>query len=110
MPEEETKPGQYFFYVAGVKHHKLGSIAETVKSGDPITLVPEPENEYDANAIRCEFAGTMVGYVPARLAKQATIKDNFDPAVATCTVKSFIEDNQPWNQLLCELNLNNVTA
>lgn len=32
---------------------------------DPkITLVPEPTNEYDANAIRVEADGVLIGYVP----------------------------------------------
>ena len=30
---------------------------------DRVELVPEPDNEYDKNAVRCEIGGVLVGYV-----------------------------------------------
>lgn len=38
--------------------------------GSEVTLVREPENRFDKNAIRCEIDGVMCGYVPKEQAKR----------------------------------------
>lgn len=48
--------------VAGLFHHQHKSIA--IAPGDELTLQPEPENPYDANAIKILLRGAMLGYVP----------------------------------------------
>jgi hypothetical protein len=37
-----------------------------MRKGDRLTLVREPSNPHDANAIRIEWQGRMLGYVPRR--------------------------------------------
>ena len=34
------------------------------------TLIPEDDNEYDANAVRVELGGRLVGYLPRELAQE----------------------------------------
>ena len=34
------------------------------KNSARITLVPEPNNKFDKNAVRVEFGGRHVGYIP----------------------------------------------
>lgn len=38
-------------------------IPEYVSSAKHVDLVPEPENKYDSNAVRCDIEGVKVGYV-----------------------------------------------
>ena len=37
-----------------------------LKPGDRLELVREPRNPYDANAVRVEWRGVKLGYVPQR--------------------------------------------
>ena len=58
--------------VAGESHYQeaLRSIAGTgdVRHEAEAHLIPEPENEYDPNAVRVEIDGHKVGYLPRDLA------------------------------------------
>lgn len=44
--------------------------------GSAVTLVREPTNKFDPNAIRCEIDGVMCGYVPK--AQAARLADDMD--------------------------------
>jgi hypothetical protein len=48
------------------------AVWERMKAGDRLSLVREPSNPNDANAVRLEWQGRMLGYVPR--------KDNTDLA------------------------------
>ena len=42
----------------------------------PVSLVPEPDNKYDHNAIRIEVGGILIGYIPKRECKK--IREHID--------------------------------
>ena len=52
--------------LAGFVYHDGKAVWERMKTGDRLTLVREPSNPHDANAIRIEWQGQMLGYVPRR--------------------------------------------
>jgi hypothetical protein len=52
--------------LAGFMYYDGSAIWEKMKSGDRLTLVREPGNVHDANAVRLEWQGHMLGYVPRR--------------------------------------------
>ena len=52
--------------LAGFVHYDGKGVWERMKNGDRLTLVREPSNPHDANAIRIEWQGHMLGYVPRR--------------------------------------------
>jgi HIRAN domain len=56
--------------VAGVSFREEAVLDASFDPGLPLTLVPEPENEFDANAIGIWNAGRTLqaGYVPRELA------------------------------------------
>jgi hypothetical protein len=83
------------FYVAGVKHHSLHKIIFDLKPNDELDLVPEPENTYDSNAIKVLKDNLMLGYVPAKIAKQL----NPLPKNAKCVVVNIKALAEPWKQL-----------
>ena len=52
--------------LAGFRHHDGREIWRDMKVGDRLQLVREPDNPYDANAIRVDWRGVILGYVPHR--------------------------------------------
>ncbi len=52
--------------LAGFRHYDAPALWRDLKPGDRLELVREPENPYDAGAIRVEWRGVKLGYVPRR--------------------------------------------
>ena len=52
--------------LAGFRHYDGAGLWRDMKTGDRLELVREPENPYDAGAIRVEWRGHKLGYVPRR--------------------------------------------
>ena len=51
--------------IAGLKFHEAWNILEPVYQSTIATLVPEPDNKYDPNAIKVlGYDGKMLGYIP----------------------------------------------
>lgn len=60
--------------LAGFRHYDGESLWKDIKVGDLLALVREPDNPHDGNAVRIEWNGRTLGYVPrsenAPLARQ----------------------------------------
>jgi len=60
------------FNIAGLQHYNYQQLPEFADNmpgslvGQAVDLVNEPNNEYDANAIRIEKGSIKLGYVPKR--------------------------------------------
>jgi hypothetical protein len=52
--------------LAGFRHHDAGETWRQMAEGDHLQLVREADNPYDANAVRVEWRGVKLGYVPQR--------------------------------------------
>lgn len=52
--------------LAGFRHYDGAQFWREMKAGDRLELVREPQNPYDAGAIRVEWRGHQLGYVPQR--------------------------------------------
>jgi HIRAN domain len=50
--------------VAGFQFHEGKQVWDQLKVGDALSLVREPANPHDARAVRVEWNGHMLGYVP----------------------------------------------
>lgn len=50
--------------LAGFRYYDAKQVWDEMKVGDALTLVREPHNAYDANAVRVEWRGHKLGYVP----------------------------------------------
>ena len=50
--------------LAGFRHHAGHRVWEALRVGDRLDLVREPDNPHDARAIRIEWRGEKLGYVP----------------------------------------------
>src|SRR5690242_8164922 len=52
--------------LAGFRHYDGPQLWRDIRTGDRLELVRELENPYDAGAIRVEWRGRKLGYVPQR--------------------------------------------
>jgi len=50
--------------LAGFRYHDAPAVFADIKPGDALALVREPANPHDPNAVRVEWRGRMLGYVP----------------------------------------------
>ena len=52
--------------LAGFVYYEGAGVWDRMKAGDRLTLLREPDNPHDTNAVRLEWQGRMLGYVPRR--------------------------------------------
>jgi HIRAN domain len=52
--------------LAGYRYGEGAEVWPLMREGDPLDLVPEPGNAHDASAVRVEWRGRKLGYVPRR--------------------------------------------
>lgn len=52
--------------LAGFRHASAADLWAELHAGDDLTLKREPENKFDPNAVRVEWRGRKLGYVPRR--------------------------------------------
>jgi len=50
--------------LAGFRHYEAPNLWGEIAPGDPLTLVREPDNPHDPNAVRVEWRTFKLGYVP----------------------------------------------
>lgn len=60
------------FYIAGFKFHEGMLKIEDIDEDDTVTLVPDPDNPYDENAIEVQHEGDMIGFVPKAVNQNLT--------------------------------------
>ncbi len=52
--------------LAGFQYHDAKAVMQDMRVGDLLTLVREPANPHDANAVRVDWNSHVLGYVPRR--------------------------------------------
>ena len=50
--------------LAGIRHYEAGEIWRDMSAGDRLEMVREPGNPHDSNAVRVEWRGRKLGYLP----------------------------------------------
>ena len=50
--------------LAGFRYHEAPDAFPDMRIGDPLDLVREPDNPHDASAVRVQWRGRLLGYVP----------------------------------------------
>jgi len=88
--------------LAGFQYHDGKKLWPQMRVGDALTLIREPDNTYDANAVRVEWQGHKIGYVPRR--------DNADAArfmdsgqVLVARINRLAEGRDPWLRVRFEI-------
>ncbi|MBI2315664.1 MAG: HIRAN domain-containing protein [Betaproteobacteria bacterium] len=69
--------------LAGFRYHEAKAAFAELRPGDRLDLVREPSNPHDPNAVRVEWRGRKLGYVPRREnAALAWAMDRGEPVAA----------------------------
>lgn len=88
--------------LAGFQYHQGKKLWEEMKAGDALILVREPDNPYDARAIRVDWQGHKLGYVPRR--ENADIARLMDRgARLEARISRLVESRDPWQRVRFEI-------
>ena len=82
--------------LAGFRHYEAASLWDEIKPGDALTLIREPANPHDRNAIRVEWRGFMLGYVPR--AQNETVARQMDHGTSVRARVSKVQHSRAPNQ------------
>lgn len=84
--------------VAGFQFHDGEAAWPLLRTGDPLALVREPHNRFDARAVRLEWEGRKIGYVPA--SDNAAISQLLDRGESLDAVLTRLrESRDPWSRV-----------
>lgn len=84
--------------LAGFQFYSGKALWSEMKVGDPLTLVREPHNPYDPNAVRVEWRGEKLGYVPR--ADNADLARHLDRGTKVeARISRLAEDRNPWRRI-----------
>lgn len=88
--------------LAGFQYYAGKTLWDELHEGDTLVLVHEPGNEHDPRAVRVEWHGVKLGYVPRRdNAAVARMLDNGTPLDARITRLN--KSRNPWQRILFEV-------
>ena len=84
--------------LAGFQFYSGKVVWSEMKVGDPLTLVREPDNPYDPNAVRVEWGGEKLGYVPR--ADNADLARHMDRGTKVeARISRLTQDRNPWRRI-----------
>lgn len=88
--------------LAGSQYHEAEAQWPRLKVGDPLTLSREADNRHDGNAVRVEWRGHLLGYLPrARNRLLAAAIDRGDRLGAR--IARLSADPDPWRRIEIEV-------
>jgi hypothetical protein len=88
--------------LAGFQYHAGASVWNELKVGDALTLVREPDNRHDANAVRVEWRGRMLGYLP-RAENRSVAAEMDRGTIVSARIAQLREHRNPWLRMLVEV-------
>ncbi len=90
--------------LAGFQYYEGKALWEQMRIGDALTLVREPDNSHDPLAVRVEWKGNKLGYVPRR-ENQAVARqlDHGNPLEAR--IVRLVKHRDPWKRIEFEVFL-----
>jgi hypothetical protein len=90
--------------LAGYQYHEAKAVWGRLKVGDALVLVREPSNSHDENAVRVEWQGHKLGYVPRR--ENHAVARFMDRGVAVEAVISRLKKSRdPWRRVRFDVYL-----
>ncbi|MCK9284769.1 MAG: HIRAN domain-containing protein [Rhodocyclaceae bacterium] len=88
--------------LAGFQYY-AGSIRwKEMKVGDALTLIREPENPHDRNAVRVEWRGEKLGYLP-RVENGAVMAELDRGGRVEARIAALTEHKNPWKRVRIEV-------
>ena len=88
--------------LAGFQYYDGKVLWDNMRVGDPLTLRREPQNPHDANAVRVEWKGQPLGYVPRR--DNSDVARQIDRGVPVqARIVRLKEARNPWQRVEFEV-------
>jgi hypothetical protein len=88
--------------LAGFQYHAGETLWQEMREGDRLALIREADNPHDANAIRIEWRGQKLGYLPrAENRAVATAMDGGEAVDAR--IAKLRQHRNPWQRVLIEV-------
>jgi len=88
--------------LAGFQYHEGKELWPQMQVGDALTLKREPDNKHDRNAVRVEWQGHMLGYVP-RADNTAVARFLDRGAKLEARIVRLQDSRNPWERVLFEV-------
>ena len=88
--------------LAGFQYHAGTLVWDELKVGDILTLTREPDNAFDANAVRVDWHGQQIGYLP-RAENRAVAAEMDKGGRIEARVARLREHRNPWQRILVEV-------
>jgi hypothetical protein len=88
--------------VAGFQYHQGETLWPQLAVGQPLQLVREADNQYDDRAVRVEWQGRKLGYIPrldnAAVSQLLDRRERIEAVIA-----SLAESGNPWERVQVEV-------
>jgi hypothetical protein len=88
--------------LAGFQYHAGRELWDELKVGDELTLKREPDNPHDAHAVRVEWRGRQLGYLP-RAENRAVAAEMDAGTPVAARIARLVEHKNPWRRVLIEV-------
>ncbi len=88
--------------LAGFQYHAGAALWERLQVGDALTLIREPENPHDARAVRVEWRGVMLGYLP-RVENEAVAGAMDRGEQVAGRIAALVAHRSPWRRIRIEV-------
>lgn len=90
--------------LAGYRYYEGKRLWQDMKVGDILDLAREPDNPHDFNAVRVEWRGHKLGYVP-RADNQALARFMDRGSKASARITRLKKSRNPWQRIEFEVYL-----
>lgn len=88
--------------LAGFQYHAGATLWSQLQPGDALQLVREADNEYDDKAVRVEWHGQKLGYLPRRENRAVAAAMDAGERVEG-RIARLREHRNPWQRVLIEV-------
>ena len=88
--------------LAGFRYYAGETLWQEMKVGDELALVREPDNAHDANAVRVQWRGHKLGYLP-RAENRAVAAEMDRGAPVVARISALLQDRNPWKRLRVDI-------
>jgi hypothetical protein len=90
--------------LAGSQYYAASALWSQIRTGDRLTLVREADNRHDRNAVRVDWNGQQLGYVP-RAENRAVARALDAGERLEARVSRMRQDPDPWRRIEFEVFL-----
>ena len=84
--------------LAGFQYHAGTELWQQIRVGDALALVREPDNPHDRNAVRVEWRGRKLGYLPQAGNRAVSAELDLGTRLAA-RVSHLREERNPWRRI-----------